>query len=225
MAYTLANLILASRQKADMVNSTFIEDPEWKDYINNSYAELYDLLVSRFEDYYSKSLSFTVSAGSVSYALPSDFYKFRGLDFNLAGNDYITVRKFNFEERNKINRILTRGLRGTSDRQYRIMGQNILFYPVDKAAGTYRMWYIPRFTPLNNSVDVLGDVMDFQEYITTDAAIKAMLKEESDASALMLHKEQLKQRIEAMASNRDTQPDRISDVTLYTDADWIIPRG
>lgn len=225
MAYTLSNLITAARQKADMINSTFIEDPEWTDYINNSYAELYDLLVSRFEDYYSKALIFTVSSGSLSYVLPSDFYKFRGLDFNLAGNDYITVRKFNFEERNKINRVLTRGLRGVSDRQYRIMGQNILFYPVDKAPGTYRMWYIPRFTPLVNSTDVLGDVMDFQEYITTDVAIKAMMKEESDVSALLLHKEQLKQRIEAMASNRDTQPDRISDITLYTDADWIIPRG
>jgi hypothetical protein len=222
---TLATLTLAARQKADMVNSTFIEDPEWKDYINNSYAELYDLLVSRFEDYYSKSLNFTVASGSTTYALPSDFYKFRGLDYQISGTDYITVRKFNFEERNKINRVLTRGLRGVSDRQYRIMGQNILFYPTDKAQGSYRMWYVPRFTPLANSFDTLGDVMDFHEYITTDAAIKALVKEESDPSALMIHKNELKARIEAMASNRDTQPDRISDVTLYTDADWIIPRG
>lgn len=222
---TLADLTLAARQKADMVNSTFIEDTEWKDYINNSYAELYDLLVSRFEDYYSKTLSFTISSSGTQQALPSDFYKFRGLDFQLSGNDYITVRKFNFEERNKINRVLTRGLRGTSDRQYRVMGQNILIYPVDKAPGDYRMWYIPRFSPLTTSSSILGDVMDFQEYITTDAAIKALVKEESDPSALMAHKMELKSRIEAMASNRDTQPDRISDITLYTDADWIIPRG
>ncbi len=222
---TLADLILAARQKADMVNSTFIEDPEWTYYINQSYAELYDIMVGHFEDYYSKTQSFTINSGETSLALPSDFYKFRGLDYQLAGNDYITVRKFNFEERNKINRVLTRGLRGTSDRQYRIMGQNLLIYPVDKAPGSYRMWYIPRYTPLVYSYDVLGDVLDFEEYITTDAAIKAIVKEESDPSALLLQKQALKSRIEAMASNRDTMPDRISDITLYTDADWIIPRG
>lgn len=222
---TLTDLILSARQKADMVNSTFIEDPEWTDYINNSYAELYDILVSRFEDYYSKTLSFTIASSSTSQTLPSDFYKFRGLDFNISGNDYITVRKFNFEERNKINRVLTRTLRGVSDRQYRVMGQNILIYPVDKAPGNYRLWYIPRYTPLTTGASVLGDVLDFQEYITTDAAIKALVKEESDPSALMMHKNELKLRIEAMASNRDTTPDRIGDVTLYTDADWIIPRG
>lgn len=222
---TLTDLILAARQKADMVNSTFIEDSEWKVYINNSYAELYDILVSRFEDYYSSQLTFTIGTTEIKKALPSDFYKFRGLDFNISGNDYITVRKFNFEERNKINRVLTRGLRGVSDRQYRVMGQEILIYPTDKAPGTYKMWYIPRFTPLALGTDVLTDIMDFDEYITTDAAIKALVKEESDPSALMIHKTELKSRIEALASSRDTQPDRISDVTLYTDADWIIPRG
>ena len=46
MTTTLANLITAARQKADMINSTFIQDAEWTDYINNSYAELYDILVS-----------------------------------------------------------------------------------------------------------------------------------------------------------------------------------
>lgn len=217
---TLTDLILSSRQKADMVNSTFIDDPEWTDYINNSYAELYDILVSRFEDYYSKISTFTITAPNNSTTLPADFYKVRGLDYQLSGNDWVSVRKYNFQDRNKINRAVLRPLYGIADRSYRVMGQSVNILPADRAPGSYQMFYIPRYTPLVNPTDVLGDVLDYQEYITTDAAIKALTKEESDVSVQVMQKNALKERIEAMASNRDTEPERITDVRGNRDRDF-----
>lgn len=220
---TLAELKLASRQKANQEYSTFVSDTELKDYINQSFAELYDILVSRFEDYFSKVLEFTITSGN-SYSLPSDLYKIRGLDFKLNTDDFVTVRKFNFEDRNKISRNTTRSIRGYSDRIYRVMGENINILPTDAAPGTYKLWYIPRYTPLVNDADVLTGVLDFQEYITVDAAMKMMIKEESDISALMAQKQALVARIEAMASNRDLQPDRISDVRNDWYNDVLMPR-
>ena len=225
MATTLGTLKTAARQKANMENSTFISDSELTDYINQSYAELYDIMVSRFEDYYSKTEGFSILSGSTSHTLPADMYKMRALDYTLDSKNFVTVRKFNFEDRNKISRNVSRTLRGFSDRAYRIMGQQMFIYPQDAAPGTYVMWYIPRYTPLALDADVLGDVMDFQEYITADAAIKMLAKEESDVSVLMAQKQALLARIEAMASNRDTTPERISDVSNYWTGDFLFPRS
>lgn len=224
MAYTLSQLTTEVRRRADMENSTFVSDAEVMNYINGSYSELYDILVSRFEDYFIQGpVSFTLTGHT--YALPSDVYKVRGIDYLISGNDYISLRKWNFEERNKIARIVSRGIRGFSDRTYRTMGQNVFILPEDKGPGNYRIWYVPRFTPLQYSSDEMGDVLDFHEYVIVDAAIKCLLKEESDVQALMLIKQQLKQRIESMASNRDTQNERIGDVSGYTDSDWLFPRS
>lgn len=213
---TLATLRLAAQQRADMENSTFLSTSEWNSNINASYAELYDILVSRFEDYYITPLNFTISSGS-TYTIPADFYKIRGLDYSLDGNQYGTVSKWNFQDRNKINKPLTRDLFGLYNRSYRVMGQTLYILPVDRGAGNYRLWYIPRFTPLSADGDVLTGVLDFEEYIIVDAAIKARIKEETDVQELMLVKQQLKDRIENMAANRDTEPERITDITSMND--------
>lgn len=223
--YTLADLKLKTRQRADMENSTFIKDTELTSYINASYAELYDILVSRFEDYYSQVVQFTLAGTVNSFPLPADHYKTRGVDFALSDTDYVTLRRWNFEERNRIARTTTRAIRGIADRQYRVMGQNLIVLPVDKAPGNYQLWYIPRFTPLAVDTDVLSDVMDFEEYIICDAAIKCLQKEESDVSVLLVQKQALIARFDALGSNRDTQPDRIADVTQYIDDGFLFPRG
>lgn len=216
---TLADLRLSSQQRADMENSTFLSTPEWTSNLNASYAELYDILVSRFEDYYIQKILFTIAPGADTYTLTSGFYKIRGLDYsNGSGSErWNTVGKWQFADRNKINKAITRDLSGLYDRNYRVMGQQIIILPADKAPGDYRLWQIPRFTPLVSDGDVLGDVLDFEEYVIVDAAIKALIKEESDVQALMMIKQQLKERIEAMASNRDTEPDRITDNSTYYD--------
>lgn len=214
MASTLAQLRDKVRQRADMETSQFIKDAELTSYINNSYAELYDLLVSRFEDYYIKSLAFSIATGN-TYAVPADFYKLRGVDLKIdSGIDspWTTVFPFNFTERNRIES-KTRNILGRMTVSYRLAGQNIMIYPEDRAPNDYRMWYIPRYTPLSADSDQLSDVMDFEEYIIVDAAIKCLVKEESDPQALMILKAALKQRIEEMASNRDAgSPQVIADV-------------
>ena len=225
MAYTLSQLTTEVRRRADMENSTFVSDAEVMNYINGSYSELYDILVIRFEDYFIQGpVSFTLTGAS--YDLPEDVYKVRGIDYLISGNDYLSLRRWNFEERNKIARVVSRGIRGSSERTYRTMGQTLRILPEDKGPGTYRIWYVPRFTPLQYSSDEMGDVLDFHEYVIVDAAIKCLIKEESNVQELMLIKQHLKQRIEAMASNRDTQNERIGDVVSgYSDSDWLFPRS
>jgi hypothetical protein len=111
-------------------------------------------------------------------------YKVRGLDF-AGGSGWETVSLFNFGERNDINASVIRRNRSSTAKSYRTMGDNLIIYPQDAAVGTYQLWYIPRYTPLVADGDVLGNVLDFEEYIVIDAALKCMVKSESDVSALM----------------------------------------
>src|SRR4051812_26999763 len=102
MSITLGQLRLQAQQRSDMVNSNFVTTAEWNYFISDSYKELYDILVSKMVDQYTKDpLTFTIAAGASSYTLPSDFYKLRGLDLAAgaaSGNVWIPLHPFNFEQ-------------------------------------------------------------------------------------------------------------------------------
>lgn len=213
---TLSALRSRARQRADMENSQFVADSEINQYINDAYAELYDLLVSRFEDYFlDEPVDFTITSGS-SYSLPSDFYKLAGIDKASFNTDYYALRPFSFANRN--NNTNTNKLRGiNTDVQYRIVGDKIRFVPEQNAPGSYRIWYIPSYTPLSSDSDAISTVIsrnNWDDYIVITAAMKMLAKEESDISVLMMERQKIEARIEEMAQNRDIgDTDRITDVT------------
>ena len=56
----------------------------------------------------------------------------------------------------------------------------------------------------------------WDEYIIIDSAIKIMIKEEADATALLLQKNQLRERIITESQNRDAgEPEVVTDVVSY----------
>lgn len=212
---TLSQLRTRCRERADMENSEFISDSELNSYINGSFAELYDLLVSKFEDYYTTSTTFTIASGNTE-SLPSDFYKLRGVDFKIDANNWITVRKFNFAERNVLNNSLRRV--GNRQLQYRIVGSTLYIEPEDNAPGDYKLWYTPIYTPLSSDSDTVDGVNGWEEYIVIDAAIKMLAKEESSTTGLEREKAAMTRRIEAMAQNRDSgEPESITDTSFIGD--------
>lgn len=213
---TLSELRTLALQRADKENSRFISTTEANNYINLAYGELYDLLVSQFADYYSKTVNFTLS-GTNEYTLPSDFYKIRGLDFIVDNATATTVYPFNFNERNRFEFPVSRLVYGQQRRSYRVMGNKLILLPEAEVDGAYKLWYVPRYTRLVLDTDNMSDVLDFEEYVVVGAAAMMLVKEESDPSALLLMKEQLKNRVIEMAKERDaSMPERVSDATGWT---------
>lgn len=219
---SLGQLRLEAQQRADRVNSKFVTLPEWNSYINQSYYELYDLLITLYEDYYvAPRLSISLD-GSQSYDLPNGqnydaapaLYKLYGVDLGLDGstNAFVTLKKFDFISRNRyVFPQLTSTFLGVFNLQYRLIGGKIMFIPTPSAGQTVGLWYYPRLPVLLADSDLCDGISGWTEYIITDAAIKALQKEESDVSVLMTQKMALKQRIEDSAMNRDVgQPDTIS---------------
>lgn len=190
LSVTLSSLIASVREQADMVNSTFVTDSWLTERINAHYAALYDILVSKGEDYYATPVSFAVDGTTESYALPSTFYKLMGVDYTLNGQRW-PMKKFMFNERHRYNPTST-------------------LLP----AQTLTLWVTPPITKLVATSDTLDGVNGWEDYIIYSAAIDALQKEESDTTDTERRLQAVKSRIEAMSSDRDQgSPERVKDVT------------
>jgi hypothetical protein len=218
---------------ADKQNSNFITIPEWNTYINQSYFELYDLLVQKYgNDYYVSTFSFPTDGISQNYPFPNDFYKLLGVDLaiNPNNNAWVTLKRFNFIARNRfIFPNITANYLGVANLQYRPLGNNIEFIPTPASGQTIKLWYIPKMTQLLQDTDQLDGISGWTEYVAIDVAIKAQRKEESyeAVQALMIMKQSLIDRIESAAENRDAgEPETVSDTRRYTDPyGWGSPNG
>lgn len=232
---SLSAIRLAAQQRADRVNSNFVTIPEWTTFINLAMYELYDLLVTLYEDLYvATPIQFQVNGNEFFYPLPTGsntfqnglnpnitftpqpFYKLMGVDLavNSATNAYVTLNKFNFIDRNRyVYPNTSSTIYGVFNMQYRLVGDKIEFIPTPSAGQSIRIWYIPRLKALLQDTDIttLG-VSGWLQYVIVRAAKYALDKEESDTTKLDQEILFLQQRITAAAANRDAgQPDKISD--------------
>jgi hypothetical protein len=219
---TLAELKTRSRERSDMVNNEFISSSELTNYINESGKELYDILVQKFtDDYFVESTEFPLVSGQNDYALPSDFYKLLGVDAKINSNDYLPLKKFNFRERNKYREV---ALFVPENIRYRLVGSNLRLSPTNSGSTTIRLWYVPKFVALVDDTDVLITDTAWDEFVIVTTAIKMLQKEESDVTVLYRQKQDLIDRIESAAANRDAaESDHITDITKtynYDDYYW-----
>jgi len=225
---TLLSLRTQSRQRADMENTTFVSDTELNGYINASASELYDLLIGVYEDYKITSQSVSIVANTDTYSLPNDFYKLRGVDLVLDSlGNAVTLKPFNFQERNSYLFTPTWNVVGLSYLRYHLQGDSIRFVPVPSSSQTLKLWYIPSITTLSADGDTLDGVNGFEEYVVIDAAIKMRIKEETDTSELERQKALMMNRINSMAVNRDAgSPERVSDMSKTMPWEfWSFPEG
>ncbi len=221
---SLGELRLRSQQRADRVNSNFVTLPEWNFFINQAYYELYDLLITVYEDYYvAPRLSFQTDGTTYQYDIPNGanysaapaLYKLYGVDLGLdsSQNAWVTLKKFDFIQRNQyVYPQLTSTFLGVFNLQYRLVGDKIMFIPTPSAGQYVGLWYFPRLTTLLQDTDVMDGISGWDQYVIIRAAKYALDKEESDTNKLDSELLFLKDRIESSAMNRDAgAPDRISD--------------
>lgn len=238
---SLQQIRLQAQQRADRVNSQFVTNGEWNQYINKAMFELYDLLITVYEDYFvAQPAMFQTNGQTQQYPLPngsntfidqsgqtftpSPFYKLLGLDLQVQNtqNGWVTINKYNFIDRNQFVYPNTSStIYGVFNMRYRVIGANIQFIPTPSANQGIRIWYIPRLTELLQDTDTTTQgISGWIEYVIVRAAKYALDKEESDTTKLDAELLFLKTRIEESAANRDAgQPDTIS-ATRTTNGSW-----
>lgn len=225
---SLYELRLRSKETCDRVDSEFVTTSEWNSFLRLAMYELYDLLITVYEDLFAQETAIINTNGTVqNYPLPDGatnylggsypstsgapakaFYKLSGMDLgvNTSNNAWVTLLKFDFIERNKyVYPNSTSTIYGVYNMRYRLMGNNVNIIPTPAGNQQVRMWYSPRLPGLLADTDLttLG-YSGWLRYPIVRAAKYALDKEEgSDTSKLDAELLFLKQRIEQSATNRD----------------------
>lgn len=200
--FTEADLRTRARRRADMENSTFVSDAEIQDYLNSSISELHDYMVKSYEDYFVSEQAYSVPIATGGANLPDDFYKALGVDYN-SGGITSTLRAYSFSERNVYNTpyaVIDR----LAEPMYKVEGNKIKLIPNNSQSGSITLYYVPQATQFSSTVTEIENVIPgFEEYVVVATAIRMLMKEESDVSALERERQQLASRIIRAISPRD----------------------
>lgn len=234
---SLGELRLRAQQTADRVNSQFVTTSEWNAFLRLAMYELYDILITSYEDLFASKFVFINTNGTTqNYAVPDGvsnylggiyggvsgvpaeaFYKLAGMDLgiNTSNNAWVTLIKYNFIDRNKyVYPNSTSTIYGVYNMAYRLMGNFVNVIPTPAGNQQIRMWYSPKLPGLlaDNDLTTLG-YSGWLRYPIVRAAKYALDKEEgSDTSKLDQEIAYLKIRIEQASQNRDAGvPDTISN--------------
>ena len=214
---TLAQLRTDALRKADFQNvDTYVDiglTGEVTDYVNESIAALWDILIaSGGHEWYISSDDVTTDIDSPVIGLPTDFYILKGIDL-VEGDVIRSLTPFMWGERDKY----TRGLvvaEGGRPAQYRVGGvvsgatgvytPVVTILPTPQSAYTLRVWYIPHAPVLNADTDVWDGFNGWEEYVTTDVALKLLEKEQNPISeALAVRKAGIEERIRGLSMEHD----------------------
>ena len=200
--FTESDLRTRARRRADMENSTFVTDAEIQDYLNSSISELHDYMVKSYEDYFVSEQAYSVPIATGGANLPDDFYKALGVDYN-SGGITSTLRAYSFSERNVYNTpyaVIDR----LAEPMYKVEGNKIKLIPSNSQSGSITLYYVPQATQFSSTVTEIENVIPgFEEYVVVATAIRMLMKEESDVSALERERQQLASRIIRAITPRD----------------------
>ena len=208
---TLGALVTAAALRADQPTpstTTFITTANWYTFVNGSCQALHDKLIEAYGADYRVTLSSSITATTAAtYALPDSFYKLLGVDQQVssaAGNDgWTSVPRFNFADRNRYAMAPLSMRNGIVSTRYRLSGDNIWFTPQPPVGTVFKLWYAPRFTPMTADGDTFDGVDGWEEWVINDAAMKALVKEESDISGLQALQQVQNERLATIMENRD----------------------
>ena len=228
----LSYLRYMTQLKADKLNSQYLTTDEWNFNINQSANELYDILVDKYgDDYFLAPPLIIQLTGAQYYPLPNGvnnsgapaLYKLNGIDANVSGAalgpnaGWIPLSRSNWSDRDRYTTWPGQAgaLNNIYQMSYRVMGNNLYLFPQNTNM-VIQMYYVPMLTQMLADTDMMPfSISGWSEFVIIDAAMKAMIKEESleKWNALAATKQALIERIEVTAANRDVgQPNTISNV-------------
>jgi hypothetical protein len=187
MAISLTNMITNVRQRCDMPNGTFVTDAEITHYINDEIHTLYSKMVNVDDGSLFGTVAPTMSTvGDNAYACPSDFMRL--IDVNIyTGSQWVPA---NQADPQSYYQLLDDTYTGDYDTNYFLRRNNAqdryeLFIFPAKAVANVGVRYIPEMEALSIGSDTLKWPSNWHLVPIVGAAIKCLVKEESDPSGLM----------------------------------------
>jgi hypothetical protein len=216
MFMTLASsLINQARLRADQANSQFVTDAEALGYLSLGYQNFYDLVTQSNNIYYVSQFDITLIPNQQDYPLPDTFYKLLGMDLINAIGAPVTLRPFQWNERNRYKYAGLTTMAGPVYR-YNLLGSSVRFTPMP-GSGVVKVYFTPRAvlpTLLTSDIDTMG----FDEYLILSVALKMLAKEESDTTLIQGELQRQTERVQTMLADQDSSfPKVVVDVDTLND--------
>lgn len=198
--------------RADYENSGFPKIPEMDEWVQDGYAEFYDLLIAATEDHYTVGpITHQASAGDVTIPITvmPEFYRLKGIDIGEGAEQFVPVPSFNFRDRNKdrlapLNDLWRdRGRSSCTRYSYRLMGNAIRLTPKLEEDNTFRLWYIPAAPPLTTDASTFDDHNGWAAYVVAFAARNLLTKAQEPVAHLEADMARIARRISTIGGRRD----------------------
>lgn len=224
---TLQTLRTRVRERADMVGSSFVADSATgiDAWINEANQKLHGMVVDALgEQYVSSSAAFTTVTNQTDYTLPTDFYKLYGVDLFINGF-WRSLLPLNNAERNAYRNAKSNGwfrrASGWFMPRYQLVGNKLRMYPEPDGGMSGTFLYAPEATVLTLTTDSVTYPNGWERFIVLDAAIQALLKEESSPSGLIAERDRVVQEIQLAKENRDLgNPQQVVDTAMIDSKYW-----
>jgi hypothetical protein len=185
----LGSAILTSgRDLATLPSTSFYSDAEGYRAINNSWNDIYALLVKSDDDHFITDWSFVLSSMTpvtdrqytYELALPSDMYRLRLLQYSADGNIWIPMEKFTLEQYGA----------NANWPAYRIKGSEIII--IDQAnSRMFQGWYYPPPQVIISSTDITYPLGVNPEFMSYQVAIEIRRKQQLDVTALQARRDEI----------------------------------
>jgi len=210
---TLANMRTDVYKRVDLEGITsYVPTTEVDELINQGWARLYGRICRHGSNHFLNSASLTITGGTATSALPSDFYLCKGVDVKAAGDtEYHPIQRFQFEERLSLSASF--GNNWSGEVKYDIQGSGgsgdggavIRWIPAPATGDAARLWYYPAALRLSANADTFDGGNGWERYAIDWAAAKIAQKEESFELADRINADlaKLEQDVIEEISNRD----------------------
>ena len=210
MAYTksLAQLRQSLLVLGQYENSADITASVANQYINDALEESYNIIVTRWDDYYTvASSAMTVNAGVSSYTLPDDFYKLRKVEMLVsgaatdAGARWARLYPVEVEDAHT--------LRNDRYPRYRLVLGTVSLFPPTVSGRTLRVYYIPAAPQLELDTDTIQFDTPIEQKLVLHIALRDCYQRQD------LPTQELEVKIQMLASQLRTAGDHDAGEPFY----------
>lgn len=208
---TLADIRARALDFADVpYSSSWVTTARVNDIINDALNDLHTMIVESYEDYLTEQYNTTLASGTDSITVPSDFFKLRGI--------YIIDNNFRFRlepwEWQDLHAMISTTV--SARPRYRVMGQQIKFWPVALSDYTLEVWYIKQFKDLVADNDEIEPALPngWDCYAVGHVAAYLLQRKEQDPGPALAYKEDARRQIESALTSRDAAgPKKFKDLS------------
>jgi len=164
MTTTAAQIVANVRRLSSLFNNNLLSDTQIVTLFNDGATELYDWMVGQFETWFLTSVDFSLSGGVGQniFPMPMDkLLKDNTLELSPTNNTPINIPRLgSWGDRNRIGQTAG-GFGLCGGRRYYPAGSNLMVFPPNLAAGSYRLWYTPKYIPVVLAVAPTGTLTAF----------------------------------------------------------------